>query len=803
MIRTFFKTTIRSLRKNGTYSFLNIFGLAIGIACASLIFLWAESEMTYDNVNLKKDRLYSVKVNNVYGGNMYTMGSTPRPMAAALKTEIPGIANAARVSDHGERLLFSFENKSLYSLGLYADPALFSMFTLPFAQGNAASAFNKLYSIVVTEKAARRLFGDNTDVMGKTVRIDNSHDFVITGILKDLPENSTLQFEWLAPYDVLTAQVRERLGNNSDEFNWGSYGPYTYVELAPNADLTLINKQLKDYIHGKNTEQKSTAFLYPMSNWHLYNEFQNGKQTDGGRIKQVRMVSAIAWIILLIACINFMNLATASSQKRAREVGVRKVLGAAKQGLVSQFMGEAVFLSLLATLVAILIMLLSLPAFNTLMQKQLSLQLGNPSHLLSLLAITLICGLVAGSYPSLYLSSFNPVMVLKGIKIKNGTAASVRKGLVVLQFTVSVVFIISTLVVYKQIQHVKNRNLGFNKDNLVEVDMQRDISKTFYSIKQDLLQTGLVQNAAMSDHTTLNGGNSDSRFEWSGKEKDNEVSIFFRNVSPEYISASGMQLLAGRDFREDEASQSTSVIINKSLEKLMGKDSAVGKTIRSPRDQEDGQFTNMTVVGVVNDYIFGNMYGHSGPVIFFCKTSNNYANLMYLRLKPNQNAEQALTKIGEVIKKNNPDYPFEYKFVDDQFNTMFINEMLVSKISSVFATLAIIISCLGLFGLAAYTAEQRVKEIGIRKVLGASATGLAGLLSKDFIRLVIISCVLAFPVSWWIMHDWLQSYEYRIAINGWIFLIAGAAAILIALVTVSFQAIKVAMANPVKSLRAE
>jgi putative ABC transport system permease protein len=802
MIKNYFKTTLRSFRKNKGYSFLNIFGLAIGIACAGLIFLWAEDELTFDNVNVKKDRLYSVKINKSYAGSLYTMGSTPRPMAASLKAEIPGIVNAARISDGDERMLFSFENKSLYAIGRYTDSSLFSMLTLRFLEGSAKTAFAKLYSIVITEKAAKKFFGEEKNVVGKTVRTDNKQEFVVTGVLKDLPENSTLHFEWLAPYQIVTEQVQARLGNKSDEFNWGSYGPFTYVELDAKANAAAINRQLKDYIHHKEPKENSAAFLFPMRDWRLYDEFANGKQTGGGRIEQMRMLSIIAWIILFIACINFMNLATANSQRRAKEVGVRKVLGAGKRGLITQFIGEALFMSLLATFAAIIIIAFALPAFNTLMQKQLSLHLNNPFHIVALLIITIICGLVAGSYPSLYLSSFNPTLVLKGLKLKTGSAALIRKGLVVVQFTVSVVFIISTIIVYMQIQHVKNRKLGFNKDNLAEIDMQHDISKSFFSIKQDLLQTGVVQNAAMSDHVTIYGGNSDNRFTWQGKPKDNELDITFRNVSPEFISTSGMHIIEGRDFKSDAAAESSNIIITQSMEKIMGKESAIGKIIQSPRGNEDGVFTNMTVVGVVSDYVYGNMYGQSGPVIFFCKAGTD-ANLVYVRMKPQNNTENALAKIEGVMKKYNPAYPFEYKFVDDQFNKMFFNEMLISKISGVFAALAIIISCLGLFGLSAYTAEQRTKEIGVRKVLGASVSGIAALLSKDFIKLVGVSCIVAFPVAWWMMHDWLQNYEYRIIISWWIFLIAGVIAILIALLTISSQAIKAAIANPVKSLRTE
>jgi len=801
MFKNYFKTTIRNLWKNKGYSFLNIFGLAIGIACAGLIFLWAEDELTFDNGNAKKDQLYQLNVNMTSAGNTFTMPSTPRPMAAAMKAEVSGIVNTARISDQGERLLFNVENKSLYATGRYTDASLFSMLTFDFIQGNPKNPFPQLYSLVITESEAKKFFGEEKNVIGKTLRLDNTHDYVVSGVVKDLPENSTLQFEWLAPYEITNLEILEKGGRN-DALDWGSYGPLTYVELDKNANLAVINNQLKNFIHQKSSDQKSEAFLFPMSQWHLYNEFANGKQTGGGGITQVRLLSVIAWIILLIACINFMNLATANSQKRAREIGVRKVLGAGKKKLIVQFIGEALFMSAIAAAAAIIIISFSLPAFNNLMQKQLSLHLGNPLHITGLLIITIICGLIAGSYPSVYLSSFNPVFVLKGLKMKTGSAAFIRKGLVVFQFAVSIVFIISTVIVYLQIQHVKNRNLGFNKTNLIEINPENDISKIFPLIKEDLLGTGVIQDVALADHSTLYGGDTDDRFKWQGKSFGNEISIAHRNVSPEFIAASCMQIIDGRDFGKNASSENSNVIINESMAKMMGKGSAVGKIIQSPRGNPDGVFTNMTVIGVVNDYVYGDIYGKADPLIIFCKPPE-YQNFLYIRTKAQSRVEQALAKIEEVMKKNNPAYPMEYKFVDDQFNQMFLNEAQTSKVSGVFAALAIIISCLGLFGLATYTAERRVKEIGIRKVLGASVTGLAGLLSKDFLQLVIIACLIAFPVAWWIMHNWLINYEYRITISWWIFFIAGAAAILIALLTISFQAIKAAIANPVKSLRTE
>ena len=801
MIKNYLKTAFRSLSKNKGYSFLNIFGLAIGIACAGLIFLWAENELNWDNNNVNKSKLYAIRENATYAGYTFTNWSTPRPMYADIKREIPGIVNTCRVSDEEIKSLFTIGSKSMYASGKYADASLFSMFTLPFVQGNAATAFNQLHSVVITQSTAKKFFGNEANIVGKTVRVDNKQDYIVTGVIKDLPENASLQFEWLIPYEVNL--IENNSYQSGDATSWNSYGPFTYVELNDKANAAAINKQLYNYIHSKDASQTTHAFLFPMHDWHLYDEFVNGKQTGGGQIEQVRMLSIIAWIILLVACINFMNLATARSEKRAKEVGIRKVLGSGKKRLIAQFLGEAFLMSAIAAVLSVIIIALTLPAFNQLVQKQLSLQLSNPVHIVSLLFITIICGLVAGSYPSLYLSSFNPINVLKGFKIKTGSAAFIRKGLVVLQFAISVVFIISTIVVYSQIQHIKNRKLGFNKNNLVEIDMQHNVANNFSLIKNDLMHTGIAENVAMANHTILYGGDNDDRFTWQGKPANENVGISFRNVSPEFVSTSGMQIIDGKDFNADETSDNSSVIINESLAKLLGKGSAVGKIIQSPRGQEDGKFESVTVAGVVKDYVFGNIYDKgSGPVLLFCKPSQN-TSLLYVRLKSQANVEQALLKLQEMMKKDNPAYPLQYKFVDDQFNEMFLTEALMSKLSTIFSVLAIIISCLGLFGLATYTAERRIKEIGIRKVLGASVAGITNLLSKDFLQLVAIACLIAFPIAWWIMHDWLQNYEYRIEISWWIFLAAGISAIFIALITVSFQSIKAAVANPVKSLRTE
>lgn len=796
MLKSYIKTAWRNLWKNRVYSFLNIFGLALGITCAGLIFLWSESELTFDHFNFKKNTLYQLKVNAPFNESVFTMGSTPRPLAAAIKAEIPGIANAARYSDGDQRLLFSFGSTSLYAAGRYTDASLFSMFTFTFLQGNASDPFPQLYSLVVTQRTARKFFGTDENAVGKTIQIDNEQNYVITAVVKDMPENSSLQFEWLAPYDI----TMEKRSENINE--WDSYGPFTYVELDENANFATVNNQLKHYVKQKAPAEKSEIFLFPMEKWRLYDEFADGKLTGGGRIVQVRIISMIAWIILLIACINFMNLATAQSEKRAMEVGVRKVLGSGKKRLMAQFICEAFMMAAVAAIFSVLFMYISLPAFNAIMQKKVVLNILNPNHLIFLIAVTGICGLLSGSYPSIYLSSFNPLAVLKGAKIKTHGAALVRKGLVVIQFAVSIVFIISTIVVYTQIQHVKNRPLGFNKSNLIEINPQHNVSAAFTIIKQDLLHTGLIENVALAGHVTLYGGDTDDRFRWADKPEDQKIPVAQRHVSPEFISTSGMKILEGRDFGENTLVERENVIINKSMADLIGKGSAIGKIIQSPRGNPDGIYTNTTVIGVVNNFVYGNIYGQADPMILFCKEPE-FQSFIYVRIKKGANIRQAVSKIETVMKRNNPAYPLDIRFVDDQFDQLFKNEALTGQVSTIFALLAILISCLGLFGLSAYIAERKTKEIGIRKVLGASIAGVASLLSISFLKLVGISCLIGFPCAWWIMHNWLQNYSYRIHVGWWVFLVAGIAAFLIAIITISFQSVKAAMADPAKSLRNE
>ena len=805
MLKNYLVIALRQLRSNRANSFLNIFGLAVGIGCAGLIFLWVEDEVRFDSNNVKKERLYVAKVNAKVDGGIFTHSSTPGLLGPEMAKDIPGVAATCRSTEDAASLLFNTGDKPVYSSGYYIDPSVFGMFTLPFVEGDAAGAFKQLYSLVITEKAAKKLFGEAPNALGRKVRVDNKQDYVVTGVVKDLPENSSLQFEWLAPFEVFYSQ-------SPWAQKWENFCVRTYAELKQGVDPAVVNKQLYNYLQEKSQDSglTSRAFLFGMTGWRLYDQFENGRLTGGGRIEYVHLFSVIAWIILFIACVNFMNLATARSEKRAREVGVRKVLGAGRGGLFAQFVGEALLLAALATAAALVIMAMALPAFSGLVGKQLSLGLSVPLHWVLLGLTILICGLVAGSYPAVYLSSFRPVFVMKGIKLKTGSAAVIRKGLVVMQFTTSIVLIIGTAVIFQQVQHVKSRDLGFRRADLMQLDLQGDMKNKFTVIRQGLINTGLVENAALADHETLSSGNNTTSVNWLGKDPKSQIIISERVVSPEYLSTLGMKLTAGRDFQQSDIREIGDhpdaksfagvfpVLVTESMERVMGHGSAMGKQVTMPVEQFNVQFT---VVGVVKDYVYGDMYTKSAPVIFFCLPSNT--SLMYVRLKPGVGSGKVVSQMEAVLKKDNPGYPIQYLFVDDQFDELFSDEMLMSRLSGIFAGLAILISCLGLFGLATYTAERRTKEIGIRKVLGASATRLAGMLSGDFLWLVLVACVIAFPIAWWVMQDWLKAYAYRIELKWWVFGLAGCLAVLIALATVSYQALRAAMANPVNSMRNE
>ncbi len=783
MILNYIKIAFRSLRKNKGYSLLNIFGLVIGITCASLIFLWVEDEMSFNDSFEKQDQVYYVPTNQQYEGEWRTFYSTPGPLAQAMKDEIPGVVRATR-SSSAERL-FTVGDNAISRTGRYADTDFLNIFSLKFIEGNIEDAFKNPEAIVLTQETAEQLFGKNKKALGKIVKVSNTDNYLVTGVIENLPKNISFPFNWVAPF--------ERYRDGAEWMTeYGSNFSDTFVQLTPEAKFDVVDAQVRQLIQAKSEDLDTYAFLHTIKDWHLRSKFESGKVV-GGKIEYVRLFSIIALIILLIACINFMNLSTARSEKRANEVGVRKAMGSSRLKLMIQFVTESLMLAFIASIVSVLLLFLLLPQFNLLIEKELVLGLDSQFHMLILVGITVVCGVFAGLYPAFYLSSFKPVEVLKGIKVTNGSASFIRKGLVIGQFTVSIVFIISTILVYQQIQHVKNRDLGLDKDQLISMRANREMIDKFSVIKQDLINTGAVKNSALSNSQLLSGGNNGSGLEWQGGTDTEDVLISYRYISSDFLNTTGMKIIEGRGFGENIAKDSTNTIITASFAKLMGEGSAIGKQITRNK--------NYTVIGIVKDYLYGDMYGTSDPVMFF--NSHDYGRYLYIKTNADVTTSDVLSKIETVMKKNNPAFPFEYAFVDKQFDARFKNEQLVGKLSQIFALLAILISCLGLFGLAAYTAEQRSKEIGVRKVLGASVSGIVKLLSKDFLKLVGIAILIAIPIAWWAMKNWLQDYAYRIEINWTVFIIAGIAAILIALVTVSFQAIKAALANPVESLKTE
>lgn len=790
MLINYLKTTLRAIRKNPIYGLLNIAGLALGIACAALIFLWVEDELTFDHPVPKRNVLYSIRMNIDYSDRIESYTTVPGPMSNSIRGTIPGMVNTCRTGF--DRELFSLKDKSTYERGLYVDTSYFSMMQLPFVRGSAAG-FSNPHSLVLSERMAKKFFGDE-DPVGKTLRIRNQDDYTVIGVVKDALRNVSLAGDWLAPVENFFA--KNRWLNN-----WATWGINTLVELRPGTNVNTVNQQLTAHLRSKNNfYAHSECLLFSMNDWHLQTNFVNGRP-EGGQIKYVRLFSTIAWIILFIACINFMNLATARAGQRVKEIGVRKTLGAVKKALIGQFILEALLMSVIAMLLSVLLIYLFLPGFNVLFDKQLQFDVFTPAHFGGLLALGVFCGLIAGAYPAFYLSSFEPVAVLKGQRIGLGTGAGfVRKGLVIMQFTVSVILIVCTVIIYQQVQHIKARDLGYNKEHLLYTSTGGNMVDHFGAIRTSLLQTGVVENVMLSGSPPLQmwGTEPSGRFTWEGSDPQLNVKIYEESASPEYISTMGLQLKEGRDFNTDIKADSGKTIINETMAKIMGKAGRVGSVF-----SYGGRY-NFEIIGIVKDYLFNNMYGGVEPLMLTCEPEKNTNYSFFsIRLKPGRDLAAQLGKITAIMKVNNPGYPFEYQFADEQFDGLFHSETRIGQLAGVFAGLAILISCLGLFGLAAYTAERRTKELGIRKVLGASVGSLATLVSKEFLQLVTISCIIAFPLAWWIMNGWLADFAYRTVIHWWVFGIAGVTAIVIAMLTVSAQAMRAALSNPVKTLRSE
>jgi len=786
MLLNYLKVAWRNLLRSKAFSVINISGLAIGMASAILIFLWIQNEMSYDRFHANIDQLYEVWGNDVYNGAIQSGVATPEIMAPVLKTDVPEIDKVSRVG-WGNDYLFTVGDKSLKPHGTMVDPDFLSMFSFSLVKGDPKTALNDPYSVLLTENLAKKIFG-NDDAMGKIIKVENDENYKVSGILKDLPNNTQFDFEFLMSYEHKSMK-------HYIDSDWTDVSIRTFVTLKPNTSFTSANNKIKKVIvnHSGN-KAKTTEFLYPVRQLRLYSDFENGKPV-GGLIERVRIFALIAIFILLIACINFMNLSTARSEKRAREVGVRKVVGAGKNSLVAQFLFESIFMSLIAGLIAVMIVQISLPAFNQLVKKELFINYSSMYFWLSGISFILFTGLLAGSYPAFFLSAFKPVSVLKGTFKKINALVTPRKVLVVLQFTFAIALIICTLIISDQIKYAESRKSGYEKNNLIYVFMNNDIGKNYGLIKNDLLNKGAATSMSTTSAPITQNWSSGMSMNWQGKDPNTKIQINRYTEDGNLIKTMGMQLSRGRDIdAKNYPSDSTACLLSESAVKAMGLKEPIGQIVF---DDPVGWH----VVGVIKDFILESPYENVKP--FMVKGPKYGGGVIHIRLNASNSTEQNLASIEKVFKKYNPSYPFEFHFVDQEYAQKFSDEKLTGTLASLFAGLTIFISCLGLFGLATYMAENRIKEIGVRKVLGASVTGIAALLSKDFVRLVAISILIATPIAWWAMHSWLQGYRYRIDISWLTFLLAGSIAMLIALLTVSFQAIKAAVANPVKSLRTE
>ena len=813
MLRNYFKTAWRSLVNNKVYSTLNILGLATGMAVALLIGLWVKDQSSYDQFLPNYQQAYQVKYNYNNNGEIRTQTEVCIPLAQALKNDIPEIAytaltfGPAAYGSLGSNLKTASNatgtpgqtanpaDKKIAPSGLIAGPDFLKIFQFPMIEGNADDALRDPTSIVLTQSTARALFG-NIDPMNKIVRRDNTENLKVTGVIKDLPQNSSFHFDCITSFDDFAASGWVKAATT----NWNHSFFQLYIGLKPNTGNTdaSVDAKIKSLVrkYAPQTYQtfQQQVIMQPLKDWHLYTEYKNGIAT-GGLIDYVRLFSIIGVLVLLIACINFMNLSTARSEKRAKEVGVRKVIGSTRQGLIMQFLIESIVMTALAFALSLLLVQFVLPAFNTMTRASISIPWSNGWFWLIMLSYVLFTGLLAGSRPAFYLSSFQPVKVLKGSGGTGRAAATPRKILVVLQFTCSIALIISTIIVYQQIQYARNRPRGYDPNRLIT---SPESGVDYTTLKREALQTGMVSHMTRSLSPATEIYSHNTIDDWPGRLPNEPLSIAMNALcDSDYFKTLGIAFVSGRNFTGNYAADSTDVILNEAAVARMRLKNPINQYIRWSLSNAPNR---LRIIGVVKDALTNAPFAPAEPTIFVYQPWT--FNIMY-RLSPTANTRAALAALKPIFNKYNPDYPFEYHFVDENYASKFELEMLIGRLAGIFAALAVFISCLGLFGLAAYVAEQRTKEIGVRKVLGASVSLVFLLLTKDFIILVIISCVIATPLSFYFLHDWLQQYSYRIHIGPGVFLLSAILAILITIGTISFQAIKAALMAPAKSLRTE
>jgi ABC-type antimicrobial peptide transport system permease subunit len=795
MIKNYFKIAWRNLVKSKVHSFINISGLSVGMAVAMLIGLWIWDEVSFDQDNPNYDRIAQLYQNQKMNNETGTWNSMPLPLADELRNHYGSNFKDVVLSSWTETHFFTIGEKKITTQGNFIQSMRSNeMFNLHMIQGSRAGLKDPL-SIFLSASTAKGLFG-NGDPMDKLIRMDDKHNLKVVGVYQDFPTNSEFSnIAFLGQWGIKLANDPwiKTMGNP-----WRNNSFQIYVELADNSNMPSVTAKIKEAkmknLPAENRRYHPELFLLPMSKWHLYREFKNGVNV-GGRIQYVWLFGIIGVFVLLLACINFMNLSTARSQKRAREVGIRKAIGSLRRQLIGQFYVESVLVAFFALLFGLILVQLLLPFFNEVSGKRMTILWSSPFFWLLCLGFALITGLIAGSYPALYLSSFQPVKVLKGSFSAGRFAALPRKMLVILQFTVSVVLIIGTIVVFRQVQYAKDRPIGYSRDGLVMVPLLTpEIHNHFEAVKDDLKKSGAIAEMAEAGSPTTAVWSTNGGFNWKGKDPSLAVDFPNTNVTFDYGKTVGWQFREGRDFSAAFPTDSMAFILNESAARFMNLKNPVGETIV----WDDQPFH---VIGVIKDMVVESPYAPARPSIYHIDPSPN--SYVLLRINPASNARTALDKIKKTFAAYGPSQPFNFQFADDEYAKKFGDEERIGKLAGFFAALAIFISCLGLFGMASFMAEQRIKEIGVRKVLGASVMNLWGLLSKDFVFLVIISLLIAIPLSWYFMHNWLEHYEYRSTISWWIFVIAATGALVITILTVSYQAIRAALMNPVESLKTE
>ncbi|HBU77451.1 MAG TPA: ABC transporter permease [Muricauda sp.] len=799
MLKNYIKIAWRNLAKNKGYTIINVGGLALGMAVTLIIGLWVQDELSYNDYNTNKDKIAQIFQSQTFNGETGTGPAIPRPLEKAFRDGYMDNFEYLVMSSWTTSQYLKYKETSISREGNFMQREAPEILDIKILKGER-DGVREINSIMLNESTAKALFGDEEPI-GKVIEVNSQYDMMVTAVYEDLPFNASFNdTEFIMPWDKYVS-VNEWIKNAEDQ--WGNNSFQMFVQIADNTTMESVTSKIlevKQKLNENSREFNAQLFLFPMEDWHLRSSFENGKQA-GGRIKYVWLFGIIGGFVLLLACINFMNLSTARSEKRAKEVGIRKSIGSQRSQLINQFLGESFLVVSFAFAIAVLIVVASLNGFNNLARKEISFPWGSLAFWgVSLVFIT-VTALLAGSYPALYLSSFRPVDVLKGTFKAGKHSGLPRKILVVVQFTVSVAFIIGTVIVMQQINYAKNRPIGYDKEGLVQIPtMSQDFTGKFELMRDEFINSGAVVEMSTSSAPTTNIWSNRSGFVWEGKPEGFQEDLAWTEVSPEYAKSLNLKIVEGRDFSREFPSDSNAVLINETAVKYMGLKNPIGKFIKD--DDEEDPSPPLKIIGVVQDMIAQSPYE---PVKQGMYVFDKYGNASYynMRLNPSQSASQNIAVIERVFKEHFPNIPFQYDFVDEEYAEKFASEERIGTLSGIFTALAILISCLGLFGLTSFVAEQRTKEIGVRKVLGASVFNVWNMLSKDFLKLVIISCFIAVPIAYYVMNGWLQEYPYRVILKWWIFGLAMLGALAVTVLTVSFQAIRAAKSNPVKSLRTE